>query len=221
MYENIIKLPTDDFYLEGNLTIPVKAKSLIIFLSGFGNRFDPVHRILANHLQEAGYATLLFDLLTTKERENPRALDVETLSRRIVTISSWLHNHSEYRLFELGYLGISSGVPPALIAAAEPGTKIKAIVSIGGRTDWAKKQLPEIASPTLLIAPEYDFHTIKLNQEALDLLNGPKNMVVIPGTSHFFAEAEKLDHVADISVNWFRKYLPTGVRREAILKITN
>lgn len=221
MYENTIKLPADDFYLEGDMAIPVKAKSLIIFLSGYGNRFDPVHRILAGHLQESGYATLLFDLLTTKERENPTTIDVEMLSRRVVTVSTWLNNHSEYRLFSLGYLGISSGAPPALMAAAELGTKIKAIVSITGRTDRAKKQLSAITSPTLLIVPEYDFHTIKLNQETLQLLNGPKNMVVIPGTSHFFEEPEKLNHVADISVSWFRKYLPTALRNKTTLKITN
>lgn len=214
MYEKTIKLPADDYYLDGELAIPVKAKSLIIFLSGYGNRFDPVNRLLAGHMQDAGYATLLFDLLTKKELATTESLDVELLKRRILTITSWLSNHSEYRQYHLAYIGISGGVAPAIRATAELGSKIRALVSIGGRTDLAVNELPKIACPTLLIAAEYDFHTIKLYQEALHLLNAPKNMAIIPGASHFFTEPKKIELVAKATATWFRKYLPGGIKKE-------
>lgn len=214
MYKKTVKLPTDDFHLDGELVIPVKAKSLIIFLSGYEDQLAPANRVLAEHLQNAGYATLLFDLLTKKELAAPESLDIDLLKRRIITITSWLNNHSEYRQFHLAYIGISGGAAPAIRAAAELTTKIRALISISGRTDLAATELPQIACPTLLIAAEFDFHVIKVNQEAVHLLNAPKNLAIIPGASHSFTEPKKIELVAEASAAWFRKHLPGGIKKE-------
>jgi putative phosphoribosyl transferase len=66
--ERPMRLVVDGAPLEGNLAIPKKAKGIVIFAHGSGSsRNSPRNRFVAGVLQEAGLATLLFDLLTPKE----------------------------------------------------------------------------------------------------------------------------------------------------------
>jgi putative phosphoribosyl transferase len=61
--------------LSGNLTIPENATGLVLFAHGSGSsRHSPRNQFVARTLNDAGLATLLFDLLTPKEE----ALDVHT-----------------------------------------------------------------------------------------------------------------------------------------------
>jgi len=54
--------------LDGELTIPSHAAGLVIFAHGTGSsRHSPRNQYVAQVLQEAGSATLLFDLLTEDE----------------------------------------------------------------------------------------------------------------------------------------------------------
>lgn len=207
MINKQIKLPTDDFLLDGDLTIPDGAKSLIIFLSGYSNDLNSFNHLLASHLQSEGYATLLPELLREKEKELSKPPDPEVLKRRVITITTWINNHSRYHQFNLAFMGITSGAVPALKAAAEMGSKIKALVSIEGQTDLAENEISEIVSPILLIVAEYDFHAIKLNSNALKRIKALKNMVIIPGASHFFEEPKKIDRLAEVATSWFKKYL--------------
>lgn len=221
MYGKTIKLPAGDFYLEGLLTIPVQVKSLIIFLSGYGNQEDLRNYFLANRLNEAGYGTLIFDPLNKREYDSPKKLNIDLLTRRVITNTTWVSNHSEYRMLNLGYLGIDTGAAPALIAASKLGAKIRTIVTVGGRTDLAHEALSKIGSPTMMIAPEYDFHAIKINKRAQKLLNAPNKLAVIPGASHFYEERVKTEEVATMAISWFQKYLPTVNKSRSNLIINN
>lgn len=210
-----IKLPIDDSFLDGDLTIPDKASTLIIFLSGYSNDLNSFNHFLASHLQDEGYATLLFDFLRKTEKELPKKLDAELLTRRIITITTWINNHSRYHQFDLGFLGITSGAVLALKAAAELGPKIKALVSIEGEAILAENDISNISSPTLLIVAEYDFHAIKLNSDILKRIKAIKNMVIVPGASHFFEEPHKMEQVAAITTSWFRKYLKASPLKQS------
>ncbi|MGE0081502.1 MAG: hypothetical protein AB7U81_09425, partial [Thiohalomonadaceae bacterium] len=54
--------------LQGFLDVPAKARGLVIFAHGGGStRFSNRDRYVADELNLNGYATLLFDLLTTDE----------------------------------------------------------------------------------------------------------------------------------------------------------
>lgn len=208
MYQKIIKLPVDDFFLDGNLVIPVKSKSLVIIISGIHSQTNARFHAIAEHLQEAGLATLSFDLASNTEQHSPYQLDTNQLSRRIIAITSWLHNHSEYRMFNLAFLGISSVAAAAVKATVELGSIIKAMVLVSGRTDLAKKELSMLACPVLLITAEYDFQSIKINQDTLDEINCTKQMVTIPGASHFFEEPDKLNQLSTNALHWYQKFLP-------------
>jgi predicted alpha/beta-hydrolase family hydrolase len=51
------------------LTIPHKAKTIVVFAHGSGSsRFSLRNRLVAKEINEAGFSTLLIDLLTTEEK---------------------------------------------------------------------------------------------------------------------------------------------------------
>ena len=65
MPESAVRIPSGGVILDGNLSVQEKAKGLVLFAHGSGSsRFSPRNRYVAGVLQEAGLATLLFDLLT-------------------------------------------------------------------------------------------------------------------------------------------------------------
>ena len=49
----------------------------------------------------------------------------------------------------IGYFGASTGGGAALVAAAELGDHVKAVVARGGRPDMAGSALPLVTAPTL------------------------------------------------------------------------
>lgn len=208
MYQINVKLPVDGIYMEGTLTLPVKAESLIIFARGNGPYSDGIQKIV-KFLQRQGFGTLLYGL-SNDEPRNPENLDPDLLAERLIAITLWITSHSEYRSLEIAFLGSGVGAAAALKASGMLGSRSVAVVSCAGRTDLVKKDLKNIFSPVLLIAGEFDFHTIKINREAMKRLNSPKQLIIVPGASHLFEEPGKLDHVIDDINRWLQKYLGVG-----------
>ena len=71
-------------------------------------------------------------------------------------MTRWLVVQPAARDLGIGYFGSSIGGGAALVAAAEVGQRIDAVVSRGGRPDLAGDALPRMQSPTLLIVGGYD-----------------------------------------------------------------
>ena len=107
----------------------------------------------------------------------------------------------------IGYFGASTGAAAALKAAATEGSKIRAVVSRGGRPDLAKEALVLVQSPTLLIVGGNDDIVIELNREAYARLKGKKQLVIVPGATHLFEEPGTLEEVARLATDWFKQYL--------------
>ncbi|HTN60910.1 MAG TPA: alpha/beta hydrolase, partial [Devosia sp.] len=57
---------------------------------------------------------------------------------------SWIDQQPELAILALGLFGASTGAAAALLAAVELGTKVKGIVSRGGRPDLAGTSLRRI-----------------------------------------------------------------------------
>jgi pimeloyl-ACP methyl ester carboxylesterase len=115
----------------------------------------------------------------------------------------------------MGYFGASTGAAAALRAAADVGSRIKAIVSRGGRPDMAESALDRVQAPTLLIVGGRDDVVIELNQRAFERLRGVKELVIVPGATHLFEETGALEEVARLATRWFGRYLgstPSGTR---------
>lgn len=199
--------------LEGNLNIPENARGVILFAHGSGSsRFSPRNQYVAQVLQNAGFATLLIDLLTPREEIEDQhtahlRFNIPLLSERVVGATNWLAMNASTANLKIGYFGASTGAAAALVAASQLPLQVGAVVSRGGRPDLAGSCLTSILTPTLLIVGGNDPQVIELNRMALSLLRGPKQLEIIPGATHLFEEPGALEKVAQLASQWFTRYL--------------
>ncbi|TCK85584.1 dienelactone hydrolase family protein [Albibacterium bauzanense] len=212
--EKEISIPIYEITLTGELSIPERAKGIVVFAHGSGSsRHSSRNKYVARSLQDEGFATLLFDLLTVKEDEDYNTrFDIDLLTDRLIKVTDWLKTEPETGDLNIGYFGASTGAAATLNAAADLGNSIiAAIVSRGGRPDLADINLPEVKSPTMLIVGGLDTQVIDLNQKAFSMIGALKEIVIVPGASHLFEEPGKLEEVANLAIQWFNKYLFTVV----------
>lgn len=222
-----VRVAAGEVSLEGDLVMPAVAPSatlrgLVVFAHGSGSsRLSPRNRLVADVLNRAGLATLLFDLLTREEDErdatdagavSTRALrfDIELLARRLVGAVDWVSRRPELRGLPLGLFGASTGAAAALIAAAARPARVVAVVSRGGRPDLAAAVLPRVRAPTLLIVGGHDTPVLQLNRQAAARLRAEHRLDVISGASHLFEEPGKLEQAAGLARDWFLQWLGTG-----------
>lgn len=201
--EEIIKVGGET--LLGDLVIPDDSVGLVVFASNNGsNRPDLKNKYLADELNKAGTATLLFDLLTEKENQiSENRLNIELLTDRLVGATKWCQENPKVSNLKIGYLGANTGAAAALSAAAFYGTKIKAVVSRAGRPDMTGNELDLVETPTLLIVGGEDKQLIDQNRKAYSHMGCEKKMEIVPGATNLFEEEGTLERVAELAVKWF------------------
>ncbi len=199
-----VTLDVDGVSLPGTITRPTDATSLVVFAHGSGSsRHSPRNRAVAGALADAGHATLLFDLLTAEEgRDRANVFDVAHLGRRLVAVADWVTGRPELADLPLVLFGASTGAAAALLAAADLGDRVAAVVSRGGRPDLAGDRLGEVTAPTRLIVGGADTQVLDLNRRAAAQLRCPADLVVVPGATHLFEEPGALDQVVDATLDW-------------------
>ncbi len=101
--------------VKGNLLIPSKSKAIIIFVHGSGsNRFSIRNEFISKYFNEHGFATLLVDLLTEKEKEEDIVtkhlrFDLELLTKRLISITQLVLGNQLTKHFLIGYFRSSKG----------------------------------------------------------------------------------------------------------------
>jgi putative phosphoribosyl transferase len=204
-----VTIPAGAVRLNGELVIPPEAKAVVLFAHGSGSsRHSPRNQFVARALRDAGVGTFLFDLLTVEEEEQERRtrhlrFDISLLANRLVEATRWFDAQTAVNRFATGYFGASTGAAAALVAAGEPGGRIKAVVSRGGRPDLAGTALGRVAAATLLIVGGNDTEVIALNEGAYAQLRCEKAIKIIPGASHLFEEPGALEQVSRLAAEWF------------------
>lgn len=209
-----IQIPLDHqaLVLHGDLAVPERARGAVVFAHGSGSsRHSPRNRAVAASLQQAGFATLLLDLLTRDEEMIDRQtahlrFDIALLASRLDAATDWLARQPGAEALAIGYFGASTGAAAALIAAAR-NDRVRAVVSRGGRPDLAGSLLPAVKAPTLLIVGGADGPVIALNRGALQTLRCSKQLVIVPGATHLFEEPGALEQVMTLAAQWFEQYL--------------
>jgi dienelactone hydrolase len=205
-------VPVDDTVLEGDLVLPEAASGIVLFAHGSGSsRHSPRNRQVAARLNQAQLGTLLVDLLTPAEERldlvtAEHRFDINLLARRLVGAIDWLRR-SPAESLPIGLFGASTGAAAALVAAAARPEDVGAVVTRGGRPDLAGPALPRVRAPTLLIVGGADPVVLELNEQAFELLQTEKQLVVIPGATHLFEEPGALQEVARLAADWFTKHL--------------
>jgi putative phosphoribosyl transferase len=204
--------------LHGVLAMPAAPSGLIVFAHGSGSsRSSPRNLEVASALNEAGFATLLFDLLTREEeRDRRNVFDIDLLAGRLVATISWIDQDPSLSKLPLGLFGASTGAAAALKAAGRLGDRVSAVVSRGGRPDLASEALPVVSAPTLLIVGGDDHAVLKLNEMALARLKSKKALRVVPGATHLFGEPGALEAVSRYAAEWFANSLRREGARAAM-----
>ena len=195
----------------GSLVVPASARAIVLFAHGSGSsRFSPRNRFVAETLNRAGLATLLFDLLTPEEdagQARLRRFDIALLAQRLLAMTDGVAADPATARLRIGYFGASTGAAAALVAAAERPLLVGAVVSRGGRPDLAGDALERVEAPTLLIVGGEDHQVSELNRRAQPRLHAPSELVVVPGASHLFEEPGALAEAARVAAAWLTAHL--------------
>ncbi|CAN5509014.1 dienelactone hydrolase family protein [soil metagenome] len=194
--------------LAGDLAVPSEAAAIVLFAHGSGSsRRSSRNRTVAATLQDAGMATLLFDLLSDEEetvdaRTAELRFDISLLADRLLGATRWVRAQESLRDIRMGYFGASTGAAAALVSAAEDRS-IGAVVSRGGRPDLARDALTRVTAPTLLIVGGADVQVMAMNEEAMGQLRCEKRMEIVSKATHLFEEQGALGRVSELARDWF------------------
>ncbi|MER7070491.1 phosphoribosyltransferase family protein [Terrabacter sp. NPDC000476] len=205
-----VVVPAGGVLLAAHLRVPAEAAGVVVFAHGSGSsRHSPRNGFVADVLDAAGLGTLLVDLLTAdEEADRTNVFDIPLLASRLQDVTRWLEAHPRTRSAPIGWFGASTGAGAALHAAAEPGCRVAAIVSRGGRPDLAGPRLADVRAPTLLVVGGADHVVLRLNRHALTRLRGCRaELAVVPGATHLFEETGALGAVATLARDWFVTHL--------------
>lgn len=195
--------------LEADLRTPPSPRGLVVFAHGSGSsRFSPRNRAVAEWLGDAGFATLLLDLLTEDEAlDRANVFDIDLLAQRLVDAIDWAGRQPQTAKLPIGIFGASTGAAAAIKAAAARPAQVRTVVSRGGRPDLAADALGRLAAPILLIVGGRDEVVIELNREAMRAMTAPASLVIVPGATHLFEEPGALQEVARLASAWFEDHL--------------
>lgn len=200
--------------VSGDLVVPPAAAGIVVFAHGSGSsRHSPRNRSVASALQEAGFATLLFDLLTADEERRDEVtaelrFDIPFLASRLLDVIGAVRKDQRTMQLPVGLFGASTGAAAALVAAASDDAAVSTVISRGGRPDLAGRSLRRVTAPTLLIVGGLDREVIELNRSAFETLGArDKQLVIVPGASHLFEEPGKLEEVARLAADWCQRWL--------------
>ncbi|MGE3387876.1 MAG: alpha/beta family hydrolase [Bdellovibrionales bacterium] len=193
--------------LTGELSVPKNARGLVLFAHGSGSSYkSPRNQFVAKKLNQLGFATLLFDLLTTQEGADRRQVfDIPQLTSRLRIATEWVRQFKELKTLPIGYFGASTGAAAALHAATQED-HVRAVVCRGGRPDLAEAALPKLLCPTLLIVGGEDLVVVELNRHAQKRIKNSE-LLIVPGATHLFSETGAMEQVVAAAAKWFTQHL--------------
>ncbi|HEX8185902.1 MAG TPA: hypothetical protein VF747_14150, partial [Blastocatellia bacterium] len=121
--ERLVEIAAGTAKLEGILGLPESAQGVVLFAHGSGGgRLSPRNNFVARVLREAGFGTLLMDLLMVDEVEDhDRVADTDLLAQRVLITTDWLQENSDTKSLRAGYFGADTGAAAVLMAAARAG----------------------------------------------------------------------------------------------------
>lgn len=195
--------------LSADVTVPEGPRGCVVFVHGSGSsRLSPRNRHVARILNESGFATVLFDLLTEGEAaDRGNVFDIGLLTARLEKVVEWVRTQRWAEHLGIGLFGASTGAAAALgLAAHRPGL-ITSVVSRGGRPDLAGDDLPAVRCPVLLVVGSLDRAVLELNRTAARRMGGHVTVTEVKGATHLFEEPGTLDSAAHLARDFFLGHL--------------
>ncbi len=174
-----VEISVQSVMLPGCLEIPSGAKNLVIVCTD--KEF-----LGAEQMNELGIATLVVVMQESSD-----------LTERLIGVTRWCVENEDLKDMKTAYLGIGLGAQAALSASAYWGTKIKAMVVVGGRPDLALEVLDLIESPALLITGSEEAKEIALFRTAYQKIGSVKKLELVTDETK----------ISQLTGQWFVKHL--------------
>lgn len=210
-------ITAEDVRIHGEFVEPATARASVIFVHGSGSaRHSPHDQALARFLNRHGYATLLLDILATEEEQadiqsGAYRFNIELLAHRLLVASDKLANFYEPEL-PYAYVGVGTGAAAALVAASRRPERVAAVICRNGCPDLAGKDLAYVRAPTLLIAGGEDAEGLASNQRAYAQLQGPRDLLVIPGAGHLLDDPSSIRELEQAILRWLDMHVAAYAR---------
>jgi dienelactone hydrolase len=203
-----VLIPVDAAYLHGRLSLGENARGLVIIANGDGDRvYDATHTFIARRLADAGFGTLVVDLLTPNEatedaESSSLRFHQSLLATRLVKVTQWVRARLVFRGLEIGYFasGLCAG---AALAAASVSANVRSVVCRGARVDLVVPRLRGVRASVLLLVGARDTAHINASRGAFWLLPETARLEVLPNVGHLLDEPETLERVARSATEWF------------------
>jgi pimeloyl-ACP methyl ester carboxylesterase len=210
-YRQQVNIPTGEKVISGNLTIPVGAKTIVIFAQAGGHADNPGSPVLEQFFQKAGFATLVTELTPDDGlQDRDSGVDVDLLTRRLIAVTEWIINKDLRCVYSYAFFASGIGAAAAIQAEADLRGKISAVVCCSGRLELVTGVLRHLEVPTLLIAGALDRYIVSVNKEAFHRLPGHKGLEIIDHTTGLWTGGA-LDKVAAFAGHWFAHFVETPV----------
>ena len=183
---------------------------MVIAQNAAGHHQDSREAHFATRIEEAGFATLIFDLLTRYEesRDPDTRYNAPLLGQRLNALFEWVRHQPPLTALPVGMATFGTGSAGAIRAIAREPEMISALVCRGGRPGLAGiTPLRQLSCPTCMIVGDRDEGLSGIEQ-AYELLTCPKAWRVVTGTDELFREPGALDDAASLAADWFLRQLP-------------
>ena len=208
-----ISLDSGNLLIQGLLQIPAHALGVVLFADGNLNGcVSSKNHHVAKKLHQYSIATLLIDLPSEEDSEDLDSFNIDLQAERLIVAAQYLRDVACTSHLPLG-LYVENKVTAAAIKVASLETKklseyVRVLVSRGGRPDLAQiEELNHVRAPTLFIVGGNDSEVLEQNKHAYESLHCIKQIEIVSRASHLFEEAGALEKVAQLSTQWFLKYL--------------
>ena len=203
--------------IAGDLAVPDAPAGLVIFAHGSGSsRHSPRNRAVAEFLNDAGFATLLIDLLAGHEdtddnrRSHPK-WDIDDArgaarSGRAVDPAPPPPRSPPGRLLRRQHRrrgGAGRGGPSP---TADRRRRLTRRATGPGR----RRARQRSQRRRCCIVGSRDVEVLELNRQAARLMHAEVRLEVVAGATHLFPEAGALEEVARLATDWFAAHLHTA-----------
>ena len=187
---------SDGGIVEGDLVVPPRARSLVVFAHGGWG--ESLEFAIAELLRQSGTATLILD--SRKEGGEP-------LAARVVAACDWVETNPKLCHLAVGTCGIGDGAAAVLRAAGERPWGVGAVVICGGRLDITPTELERVRAPVLIMASGSDLDVLERNRNALRWLHEFCVLKVFAGADPNSTAPGSLQQVAREARGWFARHL--------------
>lgn len=207
-----IRIQANKTWLDAYLCIAPDVRGLIIYAVPHLPRLREAREShLCSMLEEAGFGTLMLNLLTSYEeqRDADTQYDIALLSQRLEAVCEWIANQPTLFELRLGMIANGTVAASAIRLAGRNPELFTALVSKAGRIDLAgAAPLRQLHTPIFVLTPGAETDLLAATTRAYELIGGAKTKLSIAQASAGFIEPGTLDAAAQACTQWLAGHMP-------------